>query len=86
MKFLWENIFSRYDMPHAIISDQGTYFNNRSFDSLFRQYSIIHSLATPYHPQASGQIEVANRQTKRILEIIVKKNRKDWADKLINAL
>ena len=35
-KFLRENIFSRYDIPRAIINDQGTYFNNRFFDSLLR--------------------------------------------------
>jgi len=37
-------------MPRAIISDQGTHLNNQSFDSLTKRYSIIHRLATPYHP------------------------------------
>ena len=61
VKFLRENIFSRYGMPKAIISDQGTHFNNRSFGALLRRYSIVHRLATPYHPQTSGQVEVSNR-------------------------
>jgi len=28
IEFLRENIFSRYGMPRAIISDEGTHFNN----------------------------------------------------------
>jgi len=30
--------------------DQGTHFDNRSFDAVFKRYFIIHHLATPYHP------------------------------------
>jgi len=86
VKFLRENIFVRYGMPHLIISDQGTHFDNRSFDALLKRYSIIHRLVTPYHPQTSGQVEVSNRQIKQILEKTVGKNRKDWLDKLIDAL
>jgi len=86
VKFLRENIFARFGMPRAIISDQGTHFNNRSFEALLKKYSIIHKLATPYHPQTSGQVEVSNRQIKQILEKTVNRNRKDWADKLIDAL
>jgi len=64
VKFLRENIFFRYGMPRAIISEQGTHFDNRSFDVLLKKYSIIHRLATAYHPQTSGQIEVSNKQIK----------------------
>ena len=68
MKFLRENIFARFGMLRTIISDQGTNFNNRSFDVLLKRYSIIHRLVTPYNPQTSGQVEVSNRQIKQILE------------------
>ena len=43
-------------------------------------------MATPYHPQTSGQVEVSNRQIKQILEKTVSSNRKDWSLKLIDAL
>ena len=68
VKFLRDNIFSRYGMPCATSSDQGTHFNNRSFDSLLRRYSIIHRLATSYHHQTSRQVEVSNKQIKKILQ------------------
>ena len=54
VKFFRENIFARFGMPRAIISDQGTHFNNKSFDALQKRYSIVHRLATPYHSQTSG--------------------------------
>ena len=61
IKFLKENIFSRFGTPRAIISDNGTHFYNRYFESLMRKYAITHKLSTPYHSQTSGQVEVSNR-------------------------
>ncbi|GJR91568.1 reverse transcriptase domain-containing protein [Tanacetum coccineum] len=43
-------------------------------------------LATPYHPQTSGQVEVLNRGLKRILERTIGENRASWFDKLDDAL
>ena len=86
IEFLKEHIFSRFGMPRAIISDRGIHFCNRSFEVLMKRYYITHKLATPYHPQTSGQVEVSNRQIKQILEKIVKPNRKDCSEKLNDAL
>jgi len=47
---------------------------------------VKHKVATPYHPQTSGQVEVSNRQLKQILEKIVASSRKDWSRKLDDAL
>ncbi|CAN6580946.1 unnamed protein product [Malus baccata var. baccata] len=43
-------------------------------------------VATPYHPQTSGQAEVSNREIKQILEKTVGPNRKDWSLRLNDAL
>nr|GEZ52904.1 hypothetical protein [Tanacetum cinerariifolium] len=40
------------------------------------KYGVTHRLATAYHPQTSGQVEVSNRCLKRILERTVGENRK----------
>jgi len=81
--FLMENICARFAMLCAIISDQGTNVSNRSFDALLKRYHIVQGLATPYHPQTSGKVEVSNRQIKHILEKTMSRNRKEWADKLM---
>ncbi|GJS90545.1 reverse transcriptase domain-containing protein [Tanacetum coccineum] len=47
---------------------------------------VTHRLATTYHPQTSGQVEVSNRGLKRVLERMVGENRASWSDKLDDAL
>ncbi|XP_059429166.1 uncharacterized protein LOC132162975 [Corylus avellana] len=51
-----------------------------------KKYFITHKVATPYHPQTSGQVEVSNREIKHILEKTVNPNRKDWSMRLSDAL
>nr|GEY42833.1 hypothetical protein [Tanacetum cinerariifolium] len=77
-KFL-KSLFSRFGIPRAIISDHGTHFCNDQFTSVMIKYGVTHRLATAYHPQTSGQVEVSNRGLKRILERTVEENRTSWA-------
>ena len=65
-------------MPKAIISDGGKHFYNRIFEQLMKKYFITHKVATPYHPQTSGQVEVSDWEIKHILEKTMNHNRKDW--------
>lgn len=50
------------------------------------KYGVTHKVATPYHPQTNGQVEISNRELKRILEKTVSFSRKDWSKKLDDAL
>jgi hypothetical protein len=50
IKFLKENILSQFGIPRATISDGGTHFCNKPFESLMKKYGITHKVATPYHP------------------------------------
>nr|GEZ25365.1 reverse transcriptase domain-containing protein [Tanacetum cinerariifolium] len=84
-KFL-KSLLSRFGTPRAIISDRGTYFCNDQFTKVMLKYGVTHRLATAYHPQTSGQMEVSNCGLKRILERTVGENRVAWSDKLDDAL
>ena len=86
INFVRKNIFSRFGVPRAIISDGGTHFCNRQMDALLSKYGVTHRVATPYHPQTSGQVELSNRELKGILEKTVNASRKDWSRKLDDAL
>ncbi|XP_021971312.1 uncharacterized protein LOC110866471 [Helianthus annuus] len=50
------------------------------------RYGVTPRFSTAYQLQTSGQVENANRGVKRILEKTVGKSRKDWAEKLDDAL
>nr|GEW64749.1 reverse transcriptase domain-containing protein [Tanacetum cinerariifolium] len=84
----WKSLWtaSWFGTPRAIISDYGTYFCNDQFAKVMLKYGVTHCLATTYHPQTSGQLEVSNRGLKRILERIVGKNHASWSDRLDDAL
>ena len=66
VKFLKKNILARFGTPRAIIRDGGSHFCNSQFESLLGKYGVTHHIATPYHPQTSGQVEVSNHELKRI--------------------
>ena len=85
VKFL-KKLFTRFGTPRALISDRGTHFCNTMMEKVLARYGVTHRLSTAYHPQTSGQVENANRGVKRILEKTVGKSRKDWSDKLDDAL
>ncbi|RVW12413.1 Retrovirus-related Pol polyprotein from transposon 17.6 [Vitis vinifera] len=50
------------------------------------KYGVKHKVATPYHPQTSGQVELANREIKNILMKVVNTSRRDWSVKLHDSL
>nr|CAN62255.1 hypothetical protein VITISV_015527 [Vitis vinifera] len=70
----------------VVLNDGGTHFYNKPFETLLAKYGVKHKVATPYHPQTSGQVELANREIKNILMKMVNSSRKDWSIKLHDLL
>ncbi|CAM8920988.1 unnamed protein product [Rhodiola kirilowii] len=86
IKMFKKIIFLRFGVPRAVISDNGSHFKEKRFESMLKKHGIYHRCSTPYHPQANGQVEVSNREIKNILTKTVGKSGKDWALKLDDAL
>nr|XP_016509480.1 PREDICTED: uncharacterized protein LOC107826951 [Nicotiana tabacum] len=84
--FLKKNIFTHFEIPIAIISDGGIHFYNRAFEKLLAKYDVHHKVATPCHPQISGQVEVSNGEIKSVLTKTVNATKTDWAKKLDDTL
>ncbi|KAL0313557.1 UNVERIFIED_CONTAM: hypothetical protein Sradi_5755000 [Sesamum radiatum] len=84
--FVKSHMFNRFGVAQAIISDQGSHFYNRAVGTIFKKYGVHHRVATAYHPQTNGQVEVSNREVKSILEKTVSPGRKDWSLRLEDAL
>ncbi|GJU16555.1 putative nucleotidyltransferase, ribonuclease H [Tanacetum coccineum] len=85
IRFL-RRLFSRFRVPKALISDQGTHFCNFQLEKALQKYEVTHKLSTAYHLQTNGQTEVTNRAIKCILERSIGYNPKNWSEKLDDAL
>eukprot|EP00253_Pinus_taeda_P026570 PITA_26570 len=86
LAFLFEEIFPRFGIPRELVTDGGPPFNSHGFKSTLHKYHIQHRMTTPYHPQANGQVESTNKVLEAILTKTVKDNRKDWSQRLPEAL
>ncbi|CAH9072683.1 unnamed protein product [Cuscuta europaea] len=86
IRFVKKFIFSRFGVPRAFITDNGTHFCNKQLEKLLLKYGVNHKVSTPYHAQTSGQVELSNREIKSVLEKVVNPTRKDWSLRLDDAL
>jgi hypothetical protein len=81
-----EVIFLRYRVPRIVISDGGSHFIDRTFWKALIKVGVDHRIATPYHPQTSGQVETSNKQITNILQKTVNQMARSWRIKLSEAL
>jgi hypothetical protein len=63
-----EVIFPRFGTPKMVISDRESHFIDKTFRNFLKELGSKHNIATPYHPQTSGQTETSNKQIKNILQ------------------
>ena len=42
------------------MTDGGSHFIRGAFRKMFAKYGVNHRIASPYHPQSSGQVELSN--------------------------
>ncbi|RVW71491.1 Retrovirus-related Pol polyprotein from transposon 17.6 [Vitis vinifera] len=64
----------------------GVDYVSKWVEAIPSKYGVKHKVATPYHPQTSGQVELANREIKNILMKVVNSSRKDWSIRLHDSL
>nr|GEX11044.1 retrovirus-related Pol polyprotein [Tanacetum cinerariifolium] len=57
-KICTDQVIRRFGTPRAIISDRGTHFYNDQFAKVMLKYGVTHRLATAYHPQTSGKVQL----------------------------
>jgi transposase InsO family protein len=80
-----EVIFPRYGVPRIVINDGGSHFIDRTLRKALTEVRVDHRIATPYHPQTSGQVETSNKQIKNILQKTMNQMGKSWRSKLSEA-
>lgn len=60
IKFLEENILSRFGFTQQIVTDNAPTFRSVKMIEFFQKYSIILHHSTPYYPQGNGLADSSN--------------------------
>ena len=60
-KMFHEVIFPRFGTPRMVISDGRSHFIDKTFRAFKKELGAKHNIATPYHPQTSGQAETSSK-------------------------
>ncbi|RWW38100.1 hypothetical protein BHE74_00056697 [Ensete ventricosum] len=84
--FVWKNIITRFGLPRAIITDNGTQFNNVKFKTFCQSYRIRLKFSSVAHPQANGLAEVTNRAILEGLKKRVSNATTSWVEELPSVL
>ena len=85
-RFLWKNVITRFGIPWATISDNGTQFESKLFKGFCSELGIRNFFSSPGYPQSNGQAEVSN---KVVLDGIKKKleaAKGKWVEELLSVL
>ena len=68
------------------MSDNGRQFDNTPFREFYDQLGIRNHYSSPSHPQANGQVEVANRSLLKIIKTRLEGAKGVWSDELPGVL
>lgn len=85
-KFFYRNVISRYGIPKAVVTDNGTQFTDKGFKGLCDDLQITQHFTSVEHPQTNGQAEAANRVILRGLKRRLDGAKGRWAEQLDHVL
>jgi hypothetical protein len=77
-----ENVYKYHGLPDNIISDRGTQFTSKFWQSLFKILQVKTNLSSAYHPQTDGQTERVNQVLEQYLRCFINYHQDNWVDLL----
>jgi hypothetical protein len=80
-----EHILRHHGAPVSIVSDRGTQWTSRFWQSLHKSIGTHLDYSTAYHPQTDGQIERVNQILEDMLQACVLNYGTDWEKSLPHA-
>lgn len=84
--FVWMKIITRFGIPKAIITNNGTQFNNAKFRKCYENYGTQLRFSSVAHPQTNGLAEVTNQTLLEGLKRRVVGAYGTWVDELPSIL
>ena len=85
-RFLWKNIITRFGIPWAAISDNGTQFESKLFKGFCSDLGIRNFFSSPGYPQSNGQAEASNRVIMNGIKRKLEAAKGKWVEELPSIL
>ena len=82
MKFLYENILSRFGCPKRLVTDNAIDFKDNALVDMCESMGIQLVHSTPYYPQGNGLVESSNKSLIKIIRKLLEENKKNLDSKL----
>eukprot|EP00253_Pinus_taeda_P004552 PITA_04552 len=86
IRFLEDNILSRFGCPEKIITDNAAAFKSRKMINFCHKFHITLGHSSAYYPQGNDLAESSNKSLINIIKKVLEENKKSWHKKLTNAL
>ena len=86
IEFVWKNIVTRFGIPKAIISDNGTPFNSKPFMSYCSELEIKNLYSSPAYSQSNGLAEASNKTVLDRIKKRLENAKGKWVKELPNVL
>ncbi|CAL2254920.1 unnamed protein product [Prunus armeniaca] len=84
--FIEEQIIQRFGIPESITTDRGSSFISGEILDIVEAFKFKLLQSTPYYAQANGQAESSNKVIINIIRKMLKRNPKQWHEKLSETL
>ncbi|XP_019433940.1 PREDICTED: uncharacterized protein LOC109340679 [Lupinus angustifolius] len=85
-KFTWRSIITRFGIPSAIVTDNGTQFADRRFQELLSGLCIKQHFTSVEHPRTNGQAEAPNKVILKGIKKRLDESKANWPDQLHHVL
>ena len=81
-----EKYFEAFNIPRALISDNGTQFDGGQFRAFCADLGIRNYYATPAYPQCNGQAEISNKTVLNGIKKRLERAKGKWVEELPSVL
>uniref|UniRef100_A0A2N9ENC7 Uncharacterized protein n=1 Tax=Fagus sylvatica TaxID=28930 RepID=A0A2N9ENC7_FAGSY len=85
-RFFWKNVITRFGIPWAAISDNGTQFESRLFKGFCLDLGIKNFFSSPGYPQSNGQAEASNKVILSGIKRKLEEAKGKWVEELPSVL
>jgi len=82
IKFLNDNIFTRFGCPTKLVTDNVAVFKAKELMDMTESMGIQVVHSTSYYPQGNGLAESSNKSLVRVIKKLLEDNKKSWDSKL----